>query len=855
MAVSHKSKIFFGFTGVLIAMGFICGVSVINVTDIALQSPLTTQSREILSSLERIARISAAADAAVHRYVLTGDPAAARAYRGSRMELQASLAGLRQTANESSEQRLRSRTLDSALMSRFAALDRIVSVAAGNRESAQVLLKANGPLIDDTVRMPLAQLTSVERAGLTRRVTRTAMVWFLTMAGIVMACLIAMFAVVWAAFLVRREIRERDLTASKEKQARALLDSVMEGCEAAVHVRDTAGRFLVINRYAASLYASDPETLRGSTVRLRDSLAPDASKLIEDNSRRVMESLKPMTFEETFVLHGNERTFLTAKYPLLDRTGKPYAVCTIATDISTRKQAEAALAAAKDAAEQASQFKDQFLSTMSHELRTPLNAVIGFSELLSEKRYGQLNPKQADYVQMIHTAGHHLLQLINDILDLSKIEAGRLDLALEDLNVKTIVGDVLSSLKPLADKRSIGLTSSIPARLTVRADATRLQQVLTNLVANAIKFSPEGAHVAVSAAAQEAFIRLDVADDGPGIPVEEQKLIFESFYRAKQTRGREGAGLGLAITKRLVEAHGGEFGLESHPGQGSRFFFTLPAGKGVPEPVERPAAGSFDHGLILVIEDDGPTAQLVEAHLTSAGYRVRLCDEPRRAAELAAQLLPAAITLDVLMQPIAGWEVLAQLKERESTAGIPVILMSVVEQRRVAALLGADEYFVEHVKREDLLNALERCLAGRDAQSPGSVPLLVVDDDAAVRETIQGLLTESRFEVFAAADAVEAEGAIAAKLPAVVVLDLMLPGTSGFDLLERWRADPRTAAMKVLILTAKDLSVAEERWLRQRSAGLVSKATRWRQSLVDVLEQTVTKAPEGRAYESASSVG
>jgi PAS domain S-box-containing protein len=850
MRVSLNNKISLGFTAVLVVLGFICGISVINVTDIAVQSPMVAQSREVMAGLERFATLTAKADAALHRYVLTGDSKARRAYEGSKAQLRVCVESLRQTAT-SPGQSLRLTSLLSASQARIALGDGVAAlVTPRDRRRAEQALAQNGPLFEDTVRLPWERMVSAERASLLQKVTKTAIIWFFTMAGIVLACLIAMFAVAGAAFLIRREVRQRDAIEQKQREAKALLDRVMDGCGAAVYAKDRQGRILAVNRYGASLFGRSPDALIGTTIS--EIFPEDVSSALAANNRKVLESGLPMEFEESIPREGGRRFFFSIEYPLFDDKGAVTGLCGVSTDITARKEAEAALASAKEAAEQASQFKDQFLSTMSHELRTPLNAVIGFSELLSEKRYGPLNNKQTDYVQLIHTAGHHLLRLINDILDLSKIEAGRLELALEDFLLDNLAGDVLSALRPLADKKKIQLTANCPPGVTVRADSTRLQQILTNLLANAIKFSPDGAAVTVSAQRQEEWVRIDVVDNGPGIPLEEQKLIFESFYRAKQSRSREGAGLGLAITKRLVETHGGEFGLESEPGKGSRFYFTLPAGKPVPEQLPCAFETGSEHGTILVVEDDAATAELVETQLASEGYRVYWCDEPRRASELAAQILPAAITLDVLMKPITGWEVLAQLKARPLTAEIPVILMSVVDQRQLGAVLGADDYLVKPVEKSALLKALNRCIAANGETD--RIPLLVVDDDPAVRETVAGLLAESNFAVTVAADGVEAQAAISVRVPSIVVLDLLLPETNGFELLDRWRSDERTAGMKVLILTAKDLSREEEQWLKARSDGMFSKSRAWGRPLVDVLRQSVGGVRDRRSHEVATTV-
>lgn len=232
---------------------------------------------------------------------------------------------------------------------------------------------------------------------------------------------------------------------------------------------------------------------------------------------------------------------------------------------------------ANEEAERGSRFKDQFLSTMSHELRTPLNAVLGFSDLLADERYGPLNERQRRYVAHIHTGGKHLLSLINDILDLSKIDAGRMELALESLPIETTFGEVLSVMQPLADKKSQLLTKHSESGLVVRADGTRFKQVLMNLLGNAIKFTPNGGRIEVASRLTGGQVRVEVRDSGPGIPPEQQKRIFEAFFRLRETgKKTEGTGLGLAITHRLVELHGGELCLDSEVGQGSCFYFSLP---------------------------------------------------------------------------------------------------------------------------------------------------------------------------------------------------------------------------------------------------------------------------------------
>jgi signal transduction histidine kinase/DNA-binding response OmpR family regulator len=499
---------------------------------------------------------------------------------------------------------------------------------------------------------------------------------------------------------------------------------------------------------------------------------------------------------------------------------------------------------AKEEVERGSKFKDQFLSTMSHELRTPLNAVLGFSDLLADERYGPLNEKQQRYVSHIHTGGKHLLSLISDILDLSKIEAGRMELAIESLRVATTLGEVISVMQPLAEKKSQVLTRDADSELLVRADSTRFRQVLLNLVGNAIKFTPNGGRIELAARMDQGKVRVEVRDNGPGIPPEEQQRIFEAFYRLRETgKKTEGTGLGLAITHRLVELHGGELSLESQVGQGSCFFFSLPVAVNVskaPPPKAEPAEKHTRRPRILVIEDDRAAAQLIESQLTSAGYEVRVCLESQNALEIAAQFQPGAITVDIVMKPKNGWEILSLLKRDPRTQQIPIVVVSIVDQPGMGALLGADEYLVKPVEKDTLLAAIERRISKR-AAAAAIRPILVIEDDTATREFIAEMLVAQGYNVATAADGAQARAQVAAVLPELVILDLVLPEASGFELLGEWRANPRTADLPIFVLTSKDLTQEEQRYLRAHAESLFHKQKPWHEALLKQLARVVSR--------------
>ena len=513
-------------------------------------------------------------------------------------------------------------------------------------------------------------------------------------------------------------------------------------------------------------------------------------------------------------------------------------------EIRRRKRVEKALILAKDEAERASKFKDRFLSTMSHELRTPLNAVLGFSDLLADKRSGELNERQQRYVSHISTGGKHLLKLIGDILDLSKIEAGRLELSREDLPVANIFGEVVSALRALAEKKGQTLDSNVDRSLAVYADATRFKQVLMNLVGNAIKFTPEGGRIEITAEHADRNVQVNVRDNGPGIPEEEQKRIFDAFYRLRKSgEGAEGTGLGLAITESLVKLQGGSLGLKSQQGQGSCFYFTLPAAsarRAASSQMALPASKADKAPKILIIEDDEITVHLIESQLTSSGYQVVSCNQPESALEMAAKEQPEAITLDLLMKPTSGWEILLSLKQDTRTSGIPVIVVTIVDHPGTGAALGADEYLVKPVDKATLLSAIERCMARRESAA-ALRPILVVEDDAPTREIIVNLLTSKGYAVVTAPDGNSARQQVATSLPELVILDLVLPRISGFELLAGWRGDQRTCELPVIVLTNKDLSTQEKAYLRTHAQSLLLKNESWKEVLIKQLQRAIGK--------------
>ncbi|HZP04602.1 MAG TPA: response regulator [Terracidiphilus sp.] len=489
--------------------------------------------------------------------------------------------------------------------------------------------------------------------------------------------------------------------------------------------------------------------------------------------------------------------------------------------------------------ERASQFKDQFLSTMSHELRTPLNAVLGFSELLTDARYGPLTERQSRYVNHIHSSGQHLLRLINDILDLSKIEAGRFQLNIERVAVDMSFAEVCESLQPLADKSGHQLIQHAASGLVVQADGMRFKQMLMNLLGNAIKFTPKGGKIELAARQAGEMVRIEVRDSGPGIPPDEKERIFEAFHRVRQSdKAAEGTGLGLAITRKLAELHGGQLDVESQPEGGSCFYFTVPSALTTQVEIDlvRTASAASKATRILVIEDDPSAADLLESQLSSAGYEVAVCNQPQRAIEMANQWQPSVITLDVIMVPVNGWDILSKLKSDPGTAPISVIMVSIMDQRSAGTLFGADEYVVKPVDKSILLGAVERCLSRRNS-SGAQRSILVVEDDAPTREFIVDMLSREGYLVSSAADGPQAMTSVQSSLPDLVILDLILPEINGFSLIATWRKDPVTADLPIFVLTNKDLTDDEKGYLRANTKLFISKHDQWRHELIRQIDR------------------
>ena len=490
--------------------------------------------------------------------------------------------------------------------------------------------------------------------------------------------------------------------------------------------------------------------------------------------------------------------------------------------------------------ERANRLKSEFLASMSHELRTPLNTILGFSELLSEERAGALNDKQKRFVTHIQRDANHLLELINDILDLSKIEAGRLELRLEPFAMAVAVAEVLTSIRPLAAAKNIQVDSDVDTSLMLQADRLRFKEILYNLLSNAIKFTPAGGRIWIESTAEGGSVRFLVGDTGIGIAAADQREIFESFRQASATtKGvREGTGLGLAITKRLVEHHGGKIWVESEPGKGSRFFFTLPVKgeSGVGSEAE-PDAETAPAGPLLLITSHHAAWREEAAHfLEREGFAINIAASGADAFHKSKDLRPDLILLDMDLAGKSGWETLNDLRTAPETAGIPVIIVSTSDERKMGEALGAAACLIKPLAKESLLRTVSKTL-----NLDNSLRVLIVDDDPETRQLIRDTLGAEGHTPLTAQNSSEALRILERSNIDAIVLDLLLPGRSGFEFLTEIRAQEKWKAIPVMVLTVKDLDERERGALTAQSATLFKKGTGWRPALLANLRRLAGK--------------
>ncbi len=528
-------------------------------------------------------------------------------------------------------------------------------------------------------------------------------------------------------------------------------------------------------------------------------------------------------------------------------------------DVTQRRRAEAEVAKAKEAAENANRTKSLFLANMSHELRTPLNAILGFSEMLQEEAAERnLEDFTAD-LRKISTAGKHLLLLINDILDLSKIEAGKMELHLENFDVGSLIGEVESTIAKQIVKNGNTLEITCPADIgQMRADLSKVRQGLFNLVSNAAKFT-QGGKIHVTAERQtmdgSEWIMFRVSDTGIGLSAEQIVRLFQPFTQADASTTRKfgGTGLGLALTRRFCQMMRGDVTVHSVPNEGSVFTIKLPAivesssetsplvsdrraGAVSPSVIADDTQALPDPGTcVLVIDDDPLQRDLMQRYLSKEGFTIRTASGGAEGLRLARQLLPAAITLDVMMPDMDGWTVLSALKGDVALRDIPVIMLTMVDDPVRGFTLGASDYATKPVNRRRLSQILKKFTCHHPP-----CPVLVIDDEASARSLTREMLEKEGWRVSEASNGIEALKSMEEQRPSLIFLDLMMPGMDGFAFAVEVRRHPEWRAIPIIVVTAQDLSSEDRRRLNGHVETILQKEGDSRESLLAHVRDLLT---------------
>jgi signal transduction histidine kinase/CheY-like chemotaxis protein len=513
-----------------------------------------------------------------------------------------------------------------------------------------------------------------------------------------------------------------------------------------------------------------------------------------------------------------------------------------------------------DSLRNASEIKSRFIANMSHELRTPINSILGLTQLLIARTDGALTAEQERQVSFIRKSAEVLAELVGDVLDLAKIEAGKTALRPVAFDVESTFSTLRGMLRPVHAGDDVALVfDPVPAEMpTLNTDEGKLAQILRNLVSNALKFTERGEVRVTARANGDNTVTFVVADTGVGIAPGDLERVFEEFTQIDNPVQRrvKGTGLGLSVSQRLAGLLGGRITAASEVGRGSVFSFTIPA---VHPDVEAYAALT-EQGLqldparapVLVVEDDAQTMFLYEKYLSDSGFQVVPARGVDDARAVLARVRPAAVVLDVMLDGETSWSFLEEMKKNPATRDIPTLVVTVMDRENKARALGADEFFVKPMQREWLLNKLQLLASAR-----GPVErVLVIDDDAVARYLVRRLLADTRYAVLEAADGAEGVRLARDERPDVIVLDFVLPSMTAFEVIDDLKCDPRTRAIPVIVSTSKTLDTNERARLAADTAAILSKAHLSREVAISRIREALAKAiPAGGASVTARAAG
>ena len=878
------------------------GVSSNNMDTVTHNAGWVTHTYQVIIEMERVRANLKETEALQRSYLLTGNPADLATYKIMRPLLMKHLDKVRNLTVDNRSQQERIGRLEVEITRELNKMERGVALRQENQVAAAQRSVRREDIAGglNSINSNIAAIQDAEQYLLKERqqkAARSERDMRFTFVGSTIGSL-ALLCLVYG--LISRAIQERKQTAEAIARREEWLATTLRSIGDAVLATDAKGLILFMNSVAERLTGwTQAETIGKRAQDILIVNDPDTQARCESPVATVLRTGSRTDVAEMRILiarDGHETIIDDSGAPMHNSRGKLIGAVVVFRDITARKQAEEDLRAAKEAAELANRAKSQFLANMSHELRTPMNAILGYSEMLQEEAEEAGLQNMLSDLQKVHGAGRHLLALINDILDLSKIEAGKMELYLETFDLPAVIDELIKTISPLIEKNNNHLEVNCPQDLGIMyGDLTKVRQNLMNLLSNAAKFTSEG-KVALTIsplrrAGQPGFL-FRIADTGVGMTQAQIEKLFEVFSQADASTTRKfgGTGLGLAITRHFCRLMGGDVSVESEVGKGSVFTMWLPAtmtehpivanlrqenedatdaaeagGKvsngategQADEKAEALSSGAAlwtsasltaapaTLGTVLVIDDDPTARNLMQRLLTREGFRVELADNGQTGLRLARELHPSAITLDVMMPDLDGWTVLSTLKADPSLCDIPVIMLTMVDNKNLGIRLGAAEYMTKPVDRDRLTRVLQKY---RCKQPPCS--LLLVEDDVTTRQMMREMLTNAGWAVLEAENGQVALEIMKANPPELILLDLMMPYMDGFEFVAHLQEEPKWRGIPVVVLTAKDITTEDRLRLNGYVEKVLQKGAFDREALLNEVSSLIVSSVRERPNKS-----